>query len=221
MRSHCGISPTRVGVPPDARAATTRENGGDEEERRWLPRSPPACMRPATGTRSPTAACSATSAPATAACARASAASASCARAAGDAVVLTTYGRSSGFCVDPIEKKPLNHFLPGTAGALVRDGRLQPRLQVLPELGHLQVARDGHAGRRRLARGARGRGRAARLPERRLHLQRPGHLPRVRRRHGDGLPGARDQDGGRDRRVRLPRAARRALRATWTPRTST
>ncbi len=33
---------------------------------------------------------------------------------AGDEVVLTTYGRSSGFCVDPIEKKPLNHFLPGT-----------------------------------------------------------------------------------------------------------
>src|SRR5215207_647695 len=32
----------------------------------------------------------------------------------GDEVVLTTYGRSSGFCVDPIEKKPLNHFLPGT-----------------------------------------------------------------------------------------------------------
>ncbi|MQX19115.1 AmmeMemoRadiSam system radical SAM enzyme [Sinorhizobium terangae] len=33
----------------------------------------------------------------------------------GDRMVLTTYGRSSGFCVDPIEKKPLNHFLPGTA----------------------------------------------------------------------------------------------------------
>ena len=32
---------------------------------------------------------------------------------AGDRLVLTTYGRSSGFCVDPIEKKPLNHFLPG------------------------------------------------------------------------------------------------------------
>jgi len=30
------------------------------------------------------------------------------------AIVLATYGRSSGFCVDPIEKKPLNHFLPGT-----------------------------------------------------------------------------------------------------------
>jgi pyruvate formate lyase activating enzyme len=31
-----------------------------------------------------------------------------------DQMVLTTYGRSSGFCIDPIEKKPLNHFLPGT-----------------------------------------------------------------------------------------------------------
>ena len=32
----------------------------------------------------------------------------------GEKIVLTTYGRSSGFCIDPIEKKPLNHFLPGT-----------------------------------------------------------------------------------------------------------
>jgi pyruvate formate lyase activating enzyme len=31
-----------------------------------------------------------------------------------DAMVLTTYGRSSGFCVDPVEKKPLNHFYPGS-----------------------------------------------------------------------------------------------------------
>jgi len=34
---------------------------------------------------------------------------------AGDQVVLTSYGRSSGFCLDPVEKKPLNHFLPGSA----------------------------------------------------------------------------------------------------------
>src|SRR6516162_8255364 len=32
-----------------------------------------------------------------------------------DQIVLTSYRRSSGFCVDPIEKKPLNHFLPGTS----------------------------------------------------------------------------------------------------------
>ncbi len=33
----------------------------------------------------------------------------------GGEMVLTTYGRSSGFCVDPIEKKPLNHYYPGTS----------------------------------------------------------------------------------------------------------
>jgi len=31
-----------------------------------------------------------------------------------DGMALSTWGRSTGFCVDPIEKKPLNHFLPGT-----------------------------------------------------------------------------------------------------------
>ena len=33
----------------------------------------------------------------------------------GAGIVLTSYGRSSGFCVDPVEKKPLNHFLPGSS----------------------------------------------------------------------------------------------------------
>jgi pyruvate formate lyase activating enzyme len=33
----------------------------------------------------------------------------------GDDIVLTSYGRASGFCIDPIEKKPLNHFYPGTS----------------------------------------------------------------------------------------------------------
>ncbi len=32
-----------------------------------------------------------------------------------DQMILTTYGRSSGFCIDPIEKKPLNHFYPGSS----------------------------------------------------------------------------------------------------------
>ncbi|MBI5330230.1 MAG: AmmeMemoRadiSam system radical SAM enzyme [Betaproteobacteria bacterium] len=36
-------------------------------------------------------------------------------KAEGGRMTLTTYGRSSGFCVDPIEKKPLNHFYPGTS----------------------------------------------------------------------------------------------------------
>lgn len=33
----------------------------------------------------------------------------------GGQIVLTTYGRSTGFCIDPIEKKPLNQFYPGSA----------------------------------------------------------------------------------------------------------
>lgn len=33
----------------------------------------------------------------------------------GGEMVLTTYGKSTGFCIDPIEKKPLNHFYPGSA----------------------------------------------------------------------------------------------------------
>jgi pyruvate formate lyase activating enzyme len=32
-----------------------------------------------------------------------------------DQMILTSYGRSSGFCIDPIEKKPLNHFYPGSS----------------------------------------------------------------------------------------------------------
>ena len=32
-----------------------------------------------------------------------------------DEIRLVSYGRSSGFCVDPIEKKPLNHFYPGSS----------------------------------------------------------------------------------------------------------
>ncbi len=33
----------------------------------------------------------------------------------GDAMLLTTHGRSSGPCIDPIEMKPLNHFFPGSS----------------------------------------------------------------------------------------------------------
>jgi len=64
----------------------------------------------------------------------------------GGEIVLTTYGRSSGFCVDPIEKKPLNHFSP------VRDLLVRHRGCNLSckfcRTGHEQVPRDGHARRR-------------------------------------------------------------------------
>jgi len=52
---------------------------------------------------------------------------------AGDEMVLTTYGRSSGFCIDPIEKKPLNQH----GCSFLRYCRMQSHLQVLSELGYL------------------------------------------------------------------------------------
>jgi len=65
-------------------------------------------------------------------------------------VVLTSYGRFSGFCVDSIEKKPLNHFLPGSAAPCCRSA---PRAATWPagstRSGTSQVPRDRPAGRRR------------------------------------------------------------------------
>ncbi|MCK7497974.1 MAG: hypothetical protein MZW92_50065 [Comamonadaceae bacterium] len=84
-----------------------------------------------------TAASSATCARATAACTRASAAPASCARWTAARMVLTTYGRSSGFCIDPDREEAAQPLLSRQQRALLRHRRLQPGLQVLPELGHL------------------------------------------------------------------------------------
>ena len=108
----------------------------------------------------------------------------------GDEVVLTTYGRSSGFCVDPIEKKPLNHFLPGssvlsfgTAGCNLACRFCQnwdiSKSKEIDTLADAAIARDDRPRRRR-----------ARLPERRVHLQRPGDLPRVRDRRRRRVPRA-------------------------------
>ena len=130
-----------------------------------------------------------------------------------DQIVLTTYGRSSGFCIDPIEKKPLNHFLPGTpvlsfgtAGCNLTCKFCQNwDISKARELDRLQDLAS--------PRGDRRGGGAQRLPLRRLHLQRPGDLPGVRDRRGAGLPRARHQDGGGERRLHLRGAAARVLPA--------
>jgi len=57
----------------------------------------------------------------------------------GDAMVLTTYGRSSGLH-RPHRKEALNHFYPGQA-SFPSNGWLQPRVQVLPELDISKSAR--------------------------------------------------------------------------------
>ncbi len=132
-----------------------------------------------------------------------------------DGIELYTYGRSSGFCVDPIEKKPLNHFLPGssvlsfgTAGCnlackfcqnwdmsksremdtLADSASPSELAEVLPELGREQITRDGHNRGFGFAGGTGGNGATARLRQRGLHLQRPDRLHGVRHRRRGSLP---------------------------------
>ncbi len=109
----------------------------------------------------------------------------------GDGVVLTTYGRSSGFCIDPIEKKPLNHFLPGTPVLSFGTAGCNLTCKFCQNWDISQVARVRHADRSGHAGEDRPRRRGDRLPQRRLHLQRSGDLPGVRRRRRRGLPRAR------------------------------
>ena len=123
-------------------------------------------------------------------------------------MVLTTYARSSGFCVDPIEKKPLNHFLPGTpilsfgtAGCNltckfcqnwdISKARNFDKLadQATPEM---VAAAAQRLGCRSVA----------------FTYNDPGGLPGVRGRCCPGLPRPWRQDGGGDRRLYLRRTAR-------------
>ena len=128
-------------------------------------------------------------------------------------MVLTTYGRSSGFCIDPIEKKPLNHFYPGssvlsfgTAGCNLGckfcqnwDISKSPRAWT----GSWTRPRPRPSPPRRAAPG---------LQERGLHLQRPGHLRRVRDGRGRRLPRPRHSDRRGDGGLHARRAPARLLR---------
>ena len=107
-----------------------------------------------------------------------------CARPEDDQIVLTTWGRSSGFCVDPIEKKPLNHFLPGTPSSpSVPPAATWPASSARTGTSASR-ARPTPSPTRPPRRPSRGRP-PPRLQERGLHLQRPGHLPGVRHRRAD------------------------------------
>ena len=124
-----------------------------------------------------------------------------------DQIVLTSYGRSSGFCVDPVEKKPLNHFLPGsgvlsfgTAGCNLACRFCQN--WDISKSREIDTLADSCA-----------HGEGSGLPQRRVHLQRPRDLLGVRRRRGRCLPCDRDQGDCGDRGLHEPRAARHVLQA--------
>jgi hypothetical protein len=122
-----------------------------------------------------------------------------------DQIVLASYGRSSGFCVDPIEKKPLNHFLPGssvlsfgTAGC-----NLACRFCQNWDISKSREIDTLHG----VAAGAGRHGRRPGLPVGGVHVQRPGDLHGVRHGRRRCLPGAGDQRGGGERRLHERRTA--------------
>ena len=69
--------------------------------------------------------------------------------------MLTTYGRSSGFCVDPIEKKPLNHFLPGSSVLSFGTAGCNLACRFCQNWDISKSKEHRHARRRRVARRAR------------------------------------------------------------------
>ena len=138
-----------------------------------------------------------------------------------DAIVLTTYGRSSGFCIDPIEKKPLNHFLPGTP--VLSFGTAGCNLTC-------KFCQNWDISKARASTGCRTSPRRRRSPRRRCDSG----CRSVAFTYNDpvifleyavdvaaGLPRARHQDRGGERRLHLRRAARANSSGTWTPPTST
>ena len=111
-------------------------------------------------------------------------------------VVSTTYGRSTGFCIDPIEKKPLNQFYPGTAvlsfgtpgcnlGCTFCQNWTMSRSKNVEAACETGRAAGHRRGRQ-----------TTRLPQRGLHLQRSDHLGGIRHRHGPGVPRRRREDRG-------------------------
>ncbi len=124
-----------------------------------------------------------------------------------DAIVLTTYGRSSGFCVDPIEKKPLNHFLPGTAVLSFGTAGCNLSCQFCQNWD-ISKSRETDTLADAAAPPAIAEA-AAQLGCRCVAFtyNDPVDLPGVRDRRGRRVPGAGRQDGRRDRRLHLRGAA--------------
>ena len=137
----------------------------------------------------------------------------------GGQVVLTSYGRASGFCIDPIEKKPLAHFLPGERAY----SRSAPpgATSVAGSVENWSIPTSEGDGRARLAAvtpeavADEGAGPGSR--EHRVHLQRPGDLRGVRDRHRVCVPGTRRASGrGHPGAATSPSARAVSFSPRWT-----
>ena len=98
-----------------------------------------------------------------------------------DGIVLLTYGRSSGYCIDPVEKKPLDHYL-RLVGPVVRHRGLQPGLPGFCQNWDISSRRRWTRWPTPPPRRPSPRQRCGSAPRRGVHLQRPDHLPGVRQR---------------------------------------
>ena len=106
----------------------------------------------------------------------------------GGRLMLTTYGRSSGFCVDPVEKKPLYHFYPGSP--ILSFGTAGCNLKCkFCQNWDISTSRNFDRSTEEASRAddCEG-GQSARLPLGRLHLQRSGRISRVCRGRRRRLP---------------------------------
>ncbi len=130
----------------------------------------------------------------------------------GGRMVTTTYGRSSGFCIDPIEKKPLNHFYPGTAvlsfgtagcnlGCKFCQNWATSKSREIALAASVADPEDRGPG-----------GQGFRLPERGVYLQRPGRLGRVCHRFRQGVPPVGVKTVAVTAGYITPRPARRSTR---------
>src|SRR5256886_1384636 len=112
----------------------------------------------------------------------------------------------------PGREEAAQPLLSGDQHPVLRHRGLQPGVQVLPELGHLEIARDGPpAGPGQPGKNRR-RGPQARLQIGRVHVQRPGDLRRVCDGHRRRLPCEGGESRGRHRGLYPCRPAARVLR---------
>ena len=95
-----------------------------------------------------------------------------------------------GLCRGPGRKKAAQSLPSGFFHPLFRHGRLQPHLQILPELAHEQSAPHGSINGPGVPHADLTDGRASRLQKCRLYLQRPDHLPGICHGYREKLPGA-------------------------------
>ena len=116
-------------------------------------------------------------------------------------MVLTTYGRSTGFCIDPIEKKPLNHFFPGTSVLSFGTAGCNLGCKFCQNWDISKSREIDRLSERAFPETIANAARQLGCKSVCLYLQRSGDLGRVCNRYGKGLSAGRGTIGRRNSRI--------------------